>query len=498
MPLHTARTRSRTRAPAVSLRLDIGENFANKSAEIARQLRKAISSGILRPGDRIASTRQLASDLGVARGTAFTALELLIAEGLLETRQGSGTFVSPDARSTTVPVASGKNPLPQPKISIIPDVDSDDGSLINCQPCRPSVAEFPVPVWRRCMSFAASARPASNYGDPMGSWDLRESISHYLRRSRAFDADPSQIIVTNGAIHALYLLATAYLDRESAVAMENPGYPLARQVFGLTGAEIVNIPVDEQGMQTSELSKIGENCQLAYVTPSNQFPMGSRLSLQRRCELLEWASENRVLLLEDDYDGEFRYDVAPLPPLASLPHDGHVIYLGTFSKTMYPGLRVGFAVAPKPIIEVIAGLRTITDYQSNTVTQRALAKFIDDGEYEKHVHRMRRTYARRRAVLADLLGNHGNDMVLRGIDSGINALVQLQNGTSAADVAREARGMGVSMAPLTRYDYENENGADHSLVIGYGALESHEIVDVVSALASSSRLAKRNRVRDPN
>ncbi len=486
MPVRSTSKRRGIRVPAVSLRVEVGADHTNKADEIARQIRQAISSGVLKPGDRIASTRQLATDIGVARGTAFTALELLAAEGLLESKRGCGTFVSRYARKTATRVASGKTPLPEPRFSLIPDVDREESGFINCQPCRPSVSEFPVPIWRRCVSFAGSARPSSSYGDPKGSWNLRESISNYLRRSRAFDADPSQIIVTNGAIHALYLLATAYVDRNSVVAMENPGYPLARQVFGLTGAKIVNIPVDDQGMTTSNLPEAAKGCRLAYVTPSNQFPIGSRLALSRRYKLLEWASENRVLLLEDDYDGEFRYDVRPLPPLASLPHDGHVVYLGTFSKTMYPGIRVGFAVAPKEIIDVMASLRTVTDYQSNTISQRALAKFIDDGEYEKHVHRMRRTYARRRSVLANTLTDRYKDMALKGIDSGINALVQLANGVSAAETAQRARSLGISVVPLARYDYDKRSASDDSLVVGYGALNSDEIVKAVSALALAS------------
>ena len=297
------------------------------------------------------------------------------------------------------------NRLPESLKTVIPDVDEPFVGELNFQACRPSLEAFPQKAWRRAAADAASRLPKSDYGDPQGELELRIAIAAYLCRARGLDVNAEEIIITNGAIQAMFLIANLYLSPEATVAFEDPGYPLARQTFEMTGAKILATPVDEQGLCVDKLPRDGGNIKFVYVTPSHQFPSGARMSIQRRQQLLEWAKRNNALILEDDYDGEFRYDIAPLPPMAAMSASGFVIYMGTFSKTLFPSLRLGFAAGPKALIKEMISYRAVTDYQTNSLTQLTLASFIESGEFEKHVHRMRRIYAKKRLCLRNAIVN---------------------------------------------------------------------------------------------
>ncbi len=293
---------------------------------------------------------------------------MLLAEGILEARIGSGAFVSEAARKTRHNLRPPNHPILEvPSFLLEPDVDLPAVAKIDFRPCRPSLEAFPLQAWRRCLSPADSATPSADYGEPLGHSQLRHAISDYLRRARGLTASPEEIIITNGAVHAMHLLAAIYLDKRSRVVVENPGYPLARQTFQLAGAEIISCGVDEEGLCVDRLPKKPTCVKFVYVTPSHQFPTGSRLSLSRRQALIDWADLHGIFVLEDDYDGEYRYDVPPLAPMASM--DTHrVIYCRTFSKTMFPGLRIGFAVAPQPLIQLMAKMRTSTECGASTDT----------------------------------------------------------------------------------------------------------------------------------
>jgi len=433
------------------------------SKQLADQIRERIETGELVAGDRIPPTRQLAKDLSIARGTVTTAVEMLLAEGMLEARVGSGTFVANDANQAAV--RPRKKGLPNVEFVTKPielDVDKKAPSKVDLRPCRPSLETFPLNVWRRCVSQAASAVPDSDYGDPLGNARLREEISAYLRRARGMQVDTGQIIITNGAVHAMYMIASLFLSPQRSVIFEDPGYPLARQVFSRTGAEMVFAPIDDHGMQLDRLDEAKQPTSLVYVTPSHQFPVGSRLSLGRRAELLSWAEDNGALIVEDDYDGEFRYDVPPLTPMAFMaPH--LVVYCGTFSKTMFPGLRIGFAVADKSIIQAMACLRGVAEYAPNEPLQLALSKFIREGEYERHILRTRRHYAAKRKSVAEQLAPQAK---LTGLDSGLSGLIELPSEIPAKEVSFGLREKGILIPEVGRY-VAGQTKARNALVCGY-------------------------------
>jgi GntR family transcriptional regulator/MocR family aminotransferase len=309
-----------------------------------------------------------------------------------------------------------------------------------------------------------------------------------LCRARGLDISADEIIITNGAIHAMHLVASLYLDDRNSVAFEDPGYPLARQTLALTGATIVPITVDEEGLCVDQLPADGGNIKFVYVTPSHLFPTGQRLSLQRRQSLLDWACSNDALILEDDYDGEFRYDIAPLPPMAAMCESGPVVYFGTFSKSLFPSLRIGFAAGSKALIKEIADYRAVTDYQTNALSQLTLAKFIENGEFEKHIHRMRRLYASKRRCLRDAIAHASLGGHLSGTDSGMNALIRLDTDVSATNIADRARLEGLFVTPVSRY-CQMTSIPDNALVVGYGAVSEAQIREGIDTLAAIIRKA---------
>lgn len=445
------------------------------SGQIAQHIRQAISAGDLKAGDRIPASRKLARDLGVARGTVTVAIDLLVAEGILEPLAGSGTYVSraaADLFASESANPSARSVLP-PKTTLQPDIDVEVGNVIDFRPCRPSLEAFPLQVWRRCMSAAASLVPSSDYGDPRGDELLRQRVVDYLHRARGLSATSDQIIITNGSVHAMHILSRLYLDGAAKVVVENPGYPLARQTFELCGADIVTCPVDENGLRTSELPSSNHGVKLVYVTPSHQFPTGYRLSLERRRALIDWADKNGALIIEDDYDGEFRYDVPPLVPLAALSPNS-VVYCGTFSKTMFPGLRIGFAIANRAIIDAMAAYRTLSEYAPNAPLQKALSIFIADGHFEKHIHRMSRIYASKRRKASDTLKELGAPAKLTGLDSGLSVLMTLTGSMSASKISKSAALNGVLAPPISRYDV-SKRPADDALALGYAAVSEEQI-----------------------
>ncbi|MEO0973155.1 MAG: PLP-dependent aminotransferase family protein [Pseudomonadota bacterium] len=431
--------------------------------QLCEQIRGSIQRRELVAGDRIPATRPLAAQLGVARGTVTAAVEMLTAEGVLVARVGAGTFVSADAEHAYTPAETRARAAPVlAHIPGRPDIDEAGEARIDFRPCRPSLESFPFAVWRRCLARAGQSVPSADYGDPRGLAALREAIANYLRRARGLNASADEIIVTNGSVHAMHLLATLCLDHRTTAVFENPGFPLARQVFANTGSRLHLCAVDDDGMQLDQLPDRRRRVGLVYVTPSHQFPVGSRLSLGRRRELIDWVRSRDALLLEDDYDGEYRFDVPPLAPIAVMAPES-VVYCGTFSKTMFPGLRIGFAVAPRSVIDAMAARRAMSEYAPNDPLQLALRHFIEDGEYERHILRMRRLYAIKRRLVADTLGAAAT---LTGIASGLSALIEFDPAIRADDLSRALAEEGILMPPLSRYDVGGANPRN-ALVCGY-------------------------------
>ena len=474
-----------TQTPDITLvlRKGLAEDTAGITHNLTVLIREVITRGDVSPGERLPPSRKLAADLGVARGTVGNAIDTLVAEGLLETRIGAGTFVA-DAASCLGRSNSNRKRQTfkqRPRRLARPDIDGPATAKIDFRPCRPSLAEFPLKVWRRSVSFASATLPSADYGDAKGQPALRDAICDYLRRARGLHTSAENVIVTNGALHAMHLAATLYLEKGSRVVVENPGYPLARQLFENAGAHTVACPVDEHGLVTDALPAKVAKLKFVYVTPSHQFPTGSRLSLARRRALVDWAERHGVLILEDDYDGEFRYDVPPLAPMAATDNNC-VIYFGTFSKTMFPGLRIGFAAGPSSLIDAMAALRTFSEYAPNDLNQKALAHFIENKHYERHIHRMRRVYSKKRNALASAIDNLDAGADLAGIDSGLNAMIRLPKtlkGRAVAAAAAENHGV---LVPSIRRYAATRSIRDNALIIGYAAPTVDEIQKGVRAL----------------
>lgn len=457
------------------------QGAATLVGQIVASIRERIDTGRLKPGDRIQSDRELAAEVGVARGTVRAAYDILAAEGLLETRVGSGTFVTEEAAlPKTVNARPDLRPVIEPRNLPQPLVDHCPANMIDFRPCRPSLEFFPQQAWKRCVAVAASALPSADYGEAQGSEALRIQICGYLRRARGLAIEPDEIFITNGTVHAFQLLSALYLDSGSQVLVEDPGYRLAWQTFALSGAKIVGVPVDDDGLAVDRLPSLAGNAKFVYVTPSHQFPTGSRLSLARRHALIEWAHQNRVLILEDDYDGEFRYDVPPLAPLAVLSREC-VVYCGTFSKTLFPDLRIGFVVAHKEIIAALSALRTVTEYAPNAIMQSALAAFIKEHHFERHIRKMRKVYAQRRAVLAEALNTECGRFALSGLNSGLHVVVRLSGSQPASDLSAKLAMAGVNAPPISRYSTDNSL-PDDRLILGYAALQEASILVGASKL----------------
>lgn len=464
--------------------------------QLSEQLRSAILNGQLPPGAKVPSTRTIARVLSVSRGTALAAYDDLLTEGYLVGRVGAGTYVSeelPPAQHVE-PVAPPAEGVPRwlRHAPVVPDVSPPRGGedLIEFRAGQPAVAPLSDAAWKRAWRRVAAEPLPGTYAEAAGDPELRAEVAAYLRRSRGITCGPDDVVVTSGTIQGLHLVARAALAPGDGAAFEEPGYRLARQVLREHGARILPVPVDEDGLRVVELPLGADAPLLAYTTPSHQFPLGWRLSLPRRRALLAWAHEHDSLIVEDDYDGEFRYDTAPFPALASLD-PARVVYLGTFSKVLSPALRVGYVVAPAALRERLIGLKTIADYHTSWPVQRALAFFLRSGDLERHLRRMRRVYARKREVLVRELDAARAVARVGGLEAGFHIHLELDERLAAAEVARLARERGVRVDTLAPFYVAD--AAPDGLLLGYGGLEPAQIVrgtrvlvEIMNGLAASA------------
>ncbi|WP_460346466.1 MocR-like pyridoxine biosynthesis transcription factor PdxR [Actinoallomurus acanthiterrae] len=376
------------------------------ASRIYRGLLETILDGRLRPGERVPPTRDLARRLQVSRNTVCVAYERLTAEGFLAARVGAGTFVAagqaPGTRPRSAP--SGGAVRPRPPWDALTPAPHATGppAAYDFGVGRPDGDLFPLAAWRRLLAgeLRASAVRAAGYGDPAGHAGLRAAIARYIGVSRSVRADADDVLVTHGAQQALDLIARVLLNPGDRVAVEEPGYPPARRVFAAAGARVTGVPVDEEGIDVTALPA---DARLVYVTPSHQFPLGTPMSAGRRTALLAWAARHGAVIVEDDYDSEFRFSARPLQPLQSLDRTGRVVYVGTFSKTLSPMLRAGFLIAPAALRPALRAARQLADSYGDPAAQAALARLIDSGELARHVHKAARIYAARRERLATAL-----------------------------------------------------------------------------------------------
>ncbi len=451
--------------------------------QLREYLRQAMLDGCLPSGTRLPSTRALAQILGVSRTVTSAAYDDLFAEGYLEGRRGSGTYVGSD-----LPLLP-RLPHPVPDVPLrwlrkAPPAASGDAGPSQAIVFRlgtPSTASLPPRIWREAWRDVANQLPPGDYDTPEGEPALRAALASYLGRSRGIRCTPEDLLITAGATHALDLIARATLSVGDVVGFEEPGYPVARQILQARGGHIVPVPVDEDGLHVERLPQRSAAPLLVYTTPSHQYPLGTRLSVARRIALLTWAQTNESLIVEDDYDSEFRFDAAPLPALASLDSAGCVAYVGTFSKVLSPTLRVGYLVVPPLLRQRIENLKRLTDEYASWPLQQMLANFLSKGHLDRHIRRMRQQYAQKRQALTHALAPIAPLAQLRGLEAGLHAYLELRPDLDARLVAHLAREQGVIVTLLDAY---YSGSPDQSgVLLGYGSLDVPAIIRGATILA---------------
>jgi GntR family transcriptional regulator/MocR family aminotransferase len=456
-------------------------------AQVCTALRLAIRSGGLRPGVRLPSTRALSQRLGVARATVALAYDQLAAEGYIEGRRGAGTFVCQAVAAAPAATTSGVRPsAPARPIRLSRFAERLGPLPRSTTPARGEIdvsapgtddTLFPFDVWHRLVRrhLRRSSSRASSLRDAAGHEGLRTAIAAYVGRARAVPCRPDQVIVVHGSQHALDLCARVLVDAGDGVAVEDPGYPDAGQILAAAGARVCPVPVDADGVV---VSAIPARVRVAHVTPSHQYPTGVALSLARRLELLAWAEAVAGLVIEDDYDTEFRYDGSPLPAMYGLAGTGRVVYVGTFSTATFAGLRLGYLVLPEPLVEPFTRAKWYGSRHTPTLEQAVLADFIGDGHFERHLRRMRRAYRRRRDALREALAHHfGRAATVVGDAAGLHAVVRFVDPGMGARAARA----GVVMRS-TRACYRGRP-RDGEFILRFGAVDERTIREGVARLA---------------
>ncbi|MEO3794457.1 PLP-dependent aminotransferase family protein [Nonomuraea sp. B10E15] len=435
----------------VSLSRDSAEPL---TAQLAGWLRRAMLDGALAPGERLPSTRALAVQLAVSRTVVTEAYQQLYAEGWLDGRHGSGTYVA----DIETPRPPQERPSQEARVPAEPLPGREIDGGIDLRPGRPWVRDYDRAAWKRAWRKAADLPPGGS-PDSYGLPRLRELLADHLRRARGMAVGPENVLVTRGTGNGLDLCAMALLGTGVRAGVEDPGYHVARTVFAARGAEVVPCPVDADGVVVDRLPR---DLRVLYTTPAHQYPLGGRLPIPRRERLLAWARSTGATIVEDDYDAEFRYDVAPLPALYGLD-PARVVLLGTLSKILAPDVGVGWLVGDPALVERIAGLRhTVADRTSGPV-QQAVATLLERGDLDRHLRRMRLEYARRRALVVDLLGPVCR---LRGDTAGLHVLAELPETVAPAVVAR-AREHGILLDSIEHHHHGRPRL--HGLVIGYGS-----------------------------
>jgi GntR family transcriptional regulator/MocR family aminotransferase len=455
------------------------------AGQVYRQLRAAIVDGRLRTGDALPATRELAARLAVSRSTVTTAYERLFGEGFVSGRVGAGTFVSALAARATAggPRARGARLRPRPLWASLAAVVPRPAAGFDFTVGVPDGRLFPQAAWRRRVSRELRAPIAryAPYDDPAGEPALREAIARHVGAARAVIAGPGDVLVTAGAQQAFDLVARVLVAPGDVVAMEDPGYPLARDLFRAHGARVAPVPVDDEGLRVDRLP---DAARVVYVTPSHQWPLGMAMSLPRRLALLAWAARRGAAVIEDDYDSEFRFGGRPVEPLQCLDEGGVVVYVGSFSKVLLPSLRLGYLIAPPSLVPALRVARQLTDWATPAVSQRALAGFIDDGLLARHVRAARREYEVRKERLERALARElGERLAVIGSAAGLHVCARF--GDHRLDdeaVTRAARAAGVAVQPLSRYSIAARRAP--GLVLGYGAIGHTRIDEGVRRLAA--------------
>jgi GntR family transcriptional regulator/MocR family aminotransferase len=455
---------------------------APRQRRLYNNLRAAIAAERLVAHHRLPSSRELAEQLNIARNTVIHAYEQLTMEGYLSATR-RGTFVAPVA----APIRE-RSKLPWASIGVsrriraLPQRTAPDEFSLPFTPGVPALDEFPLQEWHRMLRRAcASLRPSDlGYGDARGNILLRTAISDRLRAARNVRCTPQQVFITNGTQSTLDLVACVLADVGDTVWVESPGYGGARAAFTAAGLAVRSVSVDREGINLDRVKRLAKP-RLIYVTPSHQYPLGSVLSLQRRVELINVARRFGALILEDDYDSDFWFSGEPLPSLQGLVEDAPVLYLGTFSKTMFPGLRLGYLVVPQAAAEPLASIYSALQRHGRQIEQVALAHFMIEGRYTRHLNRMRKLYRERHRALREALSRH-LPLPVDGAETGLHLVLRLPHDTDDVEIVRRAREHGLNPGALSLYGSEAMPRLS-GLVLGYGNLASTQVRNHVRVLA---------------
>ena len=451
----------------------------NLSGEIYRQIRRAITDGRLRPGDCLPASRDLARSLQVSRTTVTVAYDRLAGEGFLWSRIGAGTFVSNHlgpAQKESRGVHSEGALQPRPLWdSIRLTRPFAKPAEFDFRTGLPDASLFPHETWRRLLmrELRAQVATAGVYDESGGHRGLREAIARHVGVSRGVQVSADDVTITNGAQQALDLIARALISPGDRVAVEDPGYAPPRYLFSSLGARVQGVPVDEEGIV---VEAIAPGTRLVYVTPSHQYPLGVTMSLSRRLALLDWAARNNAAIVEDDYDSEFRFEERPLEPLQTLDTAGRVVYVGSFSKTLLPTLRLGFLITPSCCTQAVHKAKYVSDWHTSTVVQAVLARFIDEGGFARHVRKVGRVYAERRALITKILKRDLSDhlTILPSIAGLHITTVARSASIEEINAAFErAAERGVQSQRLAKFYFEQPARA--GLLFGYGAIPTARI-----------------------
>ncbi len=464
--------------------------------QLYTSLRELMLSGAIATGVRLPATRTLAQDLGISRTTVIDAFERLLAEGLIISRVGSGTFVSDvlDVERPKPPAGTGNamQPHKAPQLSRAMDLAIARFKHRERLPHRPrafitalpAYDAFPMAQWARVAArhWRSAREDVMGYGEPYGYARLRGAIATHLRGNRGISCEKEQIFIVGGAQQAFYLIGAALLNPGDKVWFENPGAIGARNSLVACGADLVPVPVDQDGLQVDEAQRLSADFRLAFVTPSHQQPLGHIMSLERRFALLRAAERAGAWIIEDDYDGEFFFGRQPIATLKSVDQTGLVIYVGTFSKSLFPALRLGFMLVPPALIETFERISAAFIQGVPTSVQAIVAEFIEEGHFATHIRRMRGVYAERHAALLDEAHRRLAGLLeVAPTESGLHTIARLPQRISEHSATEAAAARGVIVSPIARFSISPTD--NNGLVLGFGAVNPREIRDGVAKLA---------------
>ena len=475
--------------------------------QLYRDLRQAILSSKLLPEMRLPSTRALADNLEISRNTVLEAYEQLVAEGYLESRVGSGTYVAQELPEELLHVrgqshlnapseqgsdgSSGVSPL-SARGELLTDIELSsfraDEKPRAFRPGLPALDAFPIELWSRLTSRRWRSLPGSmlGYRRSTGYPPLREAIATYLQASRGVHCSPEQVIIVSGTQQAITLTAHVLLDPGDRAWIEDPGYPRAQGAFRWAGAQTVPVPLDDEGLTLDQARSGEDDARLAYVTPSHQYPLGMTMSLPRRLELLDWAETSDAWILEDDYDSEYRYEGRPIAALQGLDDAGRVIYVGSFSKVLFPALRLGYLVVPESLVESFSAAKSLVGRCPPLAPQMVVTDFLEEGHFERHVRRMRTLYAERQSILIEALTEQAGDQVdVSSDEAGLHLTVFLNGNLDDQIVSAALQDRDIVAPPLSFYSARSLDR--DGLVLGYAAINEADIRDGVDQFGEALR-----------